>query len=255
MRASIALSVALILTAGQSARAQSLASRVGQMRDGTVSFSYATLPDVCGDGENNIQVGEHTHIRYNSRDRYRPCEYGPARITLELSGGEVTRVRTAVGGTPRQVDRDLGRVRPAEAVSYLFGLARTSRGRAGEQAVFPITLADSVDPWPEMLSLARSRDVAGKTRKSAIFWLGQEAGEVATRGLSEIVDQDDEDREVKESAVFSLSQLPGDQGVPILIRVAKTNSDPRIRRSALFWLGQSDDPRALALFEEILAGR
>jgi hypothetical protein len=43
--------------------------------------------------------------------------------------------------------------------------------------------------------------------------------------------------------------------VPILIRIAKTNKDPEIRRRALFWLGQSDDPRALALFEEILTKR
>ena len=31
--------------------------------------------------------------------------------------------------------------------------------------------------------------------------------------------------------------------------------DPEIRRKALFWLGQSEDPRALALFEELLTRR
>jgi len=30
------------------------------------------------------------------------------------------------------------------------------------------------------------------------------------------------------------------------------NPDPELRRKAIFWLGQSDDPRALALFEEVL---
>jgi hypothetical protein len=28
--------------------------------------------------------------------------------------------------------------------------------------------------------------------------------------------------------------------------------DPELRKTALFWLGQSEDPRALGLFEEIL---
>jgi hypothetical protein len=28
--------------------------------------------------------------------------------------------------------------------------------------------------------------------------------------------------------------------------------DPELRRTALFWLGQSNDPRAIDLFEEIL---
>jgi HEAT repeat protein len=60
------------------------------------------------------------------------------------------------------------------------------------------------------------------------------------------------DREVRKSAVFALSQQPNSIGVPSLIRIARSNRDPEIRRSAIFWLGQSDDPRALALFEEIL---
>jgi HEAT repeat protein len=52
--------------------------------------------------------------------------------------------------------------------------------------------------------------------------------------------------------VFALSQLPRDQGVPKLLEIARTHQDPRVRKKAIFWLGQSDDPRALALFEELL---
>jgi HEAT repeat protein len=59
-------------------------------------------------------------------------------------------------------------------------------------------------------------------------------------------------REVRESAIFALSQRPRDEGVPILIDVAKNNHDPELRRKAMFWLGQSGDPRALELFESIL---
>jgi HEAT repeat protein len=57
---------------------------------------------------------------------------------------------------------------------------------------------------------------------------------------------------VREQAVFALSQRPREEGVPSLIRIAKTHSDPEIRRKAIFWLGQSHDPRALALFEDLL---
>jgi HEAT repeat protein len=55
--------------------------------------------------------------------------------------------------------------------------------------------------------------------------------------------------------VFALSQEPRDEGVPALIRIVKSNRSPGVRKKALFWLGQSEDPRALALFEEILTGR
>jgi HEAT repeat protein len=39
-----------------------------------------------------------------------------------------------------------------------------------------------------------------------------------------------------------------------LLQVARTNRDPFVRRKAIFWLGESGDPRAIALFREILRG-
>jgi hypothetical protein len=42
--------------------------------------------------------------------------------------------------------------------------------------------------------------------------------------------------------------------VPLLINVAKTNKNPAVRKQAIFWLGQSKDPRALDYLEEILFG-
>lgn len=41
-------------------------------------------------------------------------------------------------------------------------------------------------------------------------------------------------------------------GVPVLLRVTRSNRDPEVRRKAIFWLAQSQDPRAVGLFEEIL---
>ena len=40
--------------------------------------------------------------------------------------------------------------------------------------------------------------------------------------------------------------------VPKLIDVARSHRDPAVRKQAMFWLGQSRDPRALAFFEQIL---
>ena len=61
-----------------------------------------------------------------------------------------------------------------------------------------------------------------------------------------------EDIEIRKQAVFALSQRPTEEGVPALIRIARTNRHAELRKTALFWLGQSEDPRALTLFEEIL---
>jgi hypothetical protein len=47
--------------------------------------------------------------------------------------------------------------------------------------------------------------------------------------------------------------MPDGEGVPQLIHVARTNRNPEVRKKAMFWLGQSKDPRALSFFEEVLS--
>ena len=62
----------------------------------------------------------------------------------------------------------------------------------------------------------------------------------------------DPDTDVKKKAVFALSQLPNDEGVPKLIDVARNNRNAVVRKQAMFWLGQTNDPRALKFFEDVL---
>lgn len=252
----IAILVGMSMMAGTSLSAQSLASKIGETRDGLVRFTYTARPGVCGDGKNSIRTSDDNYVRYNSSDGNCPCEYGPVRVSLTMSQGTVSRVRVAVGSrwrdsTVRAVD--LGQVSVKEASGYLLSLARSSRNSAGSDAVFAATLADSTTPWPDLIRIARDNGVRGDTRKQAVFWLGQAAGDVATKDLTDLAEDDAQDREVRESAVFALSQLDSDQGVPALIHIARSNRDPKLRRTALFWLGQSEDPRALDLFEELLA--
>ena len=57
---------------------------------------------------------------------------------------------------------------------------------------------------------------------------------------------------MKKRAVFALSELPPDEGIPHLIDLARRHKNPAVREQAFFWLGESEDPRALAFFEEVL---
>ena len=82
-----------------------------------------------------------------------------------------------------------------------------------------------------------------------------EAGEAASAGLDSLTQDSGVDREVQKQVVFALSQRPRDEGIPILLRVARNHRDPEVRKTAVFWLGQSNDPRAIALFEELLTKR
>jgi hypothetical protein len=259
VRGAAAAALLLLPLLPAAARAQSIADRVARAPDGEVRLSFAAREGICGIGETAIRdvrrgssYGNFT-IRVGEGSWESDCESGPVRIALTKRGAEVTRLRVFVGGRWRDTPAtDLGTVSAPEAARWLVDVARRSDNKAGEKAIFASTIADSAVVWPELLRLARDEDVSRGTRRSAVFWVGQAAGEAATAGLDSLVDDRDADLEVREQAVFALSQRPHDEGVPILIRIARTSQSPSIRKKALFWLGQSEDPRALALFEEIL---
>jgi HEAT repeat protein len=240
------LLVAALFAMPASGAAQSLAERVRAAGDGTVRLSFAARAGVCGNGT-NISVHDGGDGDWES-----DCESGPVRVSLRMVGGRVGDADTRVGGRWKAgaAGTDLGMVPAPEAAKLLLDLAR--RASDGAALIAAATLADSITVGPDLLRLAKDTQLQSDTRRQAVFWLSQAAGQEATRGLDEIVGDDRGDLDVREHAVFALSQRPHEEGVPALIRIARTNPHPELRKKALFWLGQSDDPRALALFEEIL---
>ena len=76
-------------------------------------------------------------------------------------------------------------------------------------------------------------------------------GAKAAAELRHAVDEDP-DLDVKQHAVFAISQLPPERSVPLLIDLVKTHKNREVRERAMFWLAQTGDPRALDLIEGIL---
>ena len=254
--------LAALALAATTAPAQSIASRVARVTDGTIRMTFAARPGICGSGNSIMHSNGRGRTTWgNDWNRSRDveweseCSVGPARVVLDRRGGEITDLRFYVGGRWRPAASDvvdLGTVPAREAADYLVSIAQSERGSIGEKAIFPSTIADSATVWPSLIRLARNSDVPRGARTNAVFWLGQAAGDAATANLKDLVVDNDVDREIRETAVFALSQRPREEGVPALISIARTNKDPEIRKKALFWLGQSNDPRALDLFEELL---
>jgi hypothetical protein len=245
------------LSIARGATAQDLAQRVAAVEAGSVSFTYPARPgaEICDRG---ITVGGN-RVTWRGRDRGDPvrCTSGP--VTVELRVGE---------GIVRDVDLldlddvvgsetvDLGAVGAQEAAAYFLSLAREGgTDEAAEDAVFPAVLADVDGIWRELLEIARDTSIPQDVRGSALFWLGQEAGDAVTSGIAAIAADEREEQDVREAAIFALSQRPADVGVEPLMEIARTAREGETRRAAMFWLAQSEDPRVLAFFEEILLGR
>jgi hypothetical protein len=242
---------------------QPLADRVAALKNGTVQFEFPAREGVCGDGHSYIRVNESISGTFNSDMDTSNCEPGPVRIVLDVSGGRVTALRDYAGPIPPLPPGtiELGQVSAEEGSKYLLAVVENDdAGRVANRAVFPAMLARDVVAWPTLLRIAKTTNATrrGSRKHDVIFWLGQYAAAklagsddpFAARGPRDGSDEED----VKEHAVFALSQLRNGGGVEPLIEVARTNKDQRVRARALFWLGESGDPRALELFEQVLTG-
>lgn len=232
--------------------AQPLAARVEGGGDGTVRLSFAARDGVCGRGPGSIMIMDDDD---GNEEWESDCERGPVRVSLRMQGGRVAEAEMYVGGRwrpGRGQGTDIGLVPAREAADLLLALAPQVSDDDGGELVTAATLADSVVVWPQLLRMARDTRIREGTRRQAVFWLGQAAGDEAAKGLDSIATDRGGDIEIRKQAVFALSQRPAGEGVPVLIRIARTNRHPELRKTALFWLGQSEDPRALTLFEEIL---
>lgn len=252
------LATAVALATPQAVVAQ-IADRVAAAEDGVVRFGYETREgvEICDQG---VRVGER-RLWWRSRHGERgasSCREGPAEVELTVRDGRVREVELV--GDPSEADvraLDLGTVPAEEAARFLLSLAHDGGASrdAAEDAVFPAVIANVPEVWRDLLAIARDRSVHGDVRESALFWLGQEAADAVTAGLSGVALDEDEDQDVREAAIFALSQRPADEAVPSLIEVARTGEELGTRRTAMFWLAQSDDPRVVDFFEQVLLGR
>lgn len=252
----LAIAGAAVLASAAPLDAQSLAARVSSARAEAVTFRFASRPGLCGDGEHFVRTGRSTyHGSFRVGEPMEPCIAGPVQVRLSLSDGVVGDVRAYVG-PPRSRDaRDLGPVPAEEAAAYLMSIAARGSGRASAKAIFPAVLADSATVWPALLTIAKDTVTRSRaTRQEALVWLSRYAsGATAGRQDDPFWDMDrDDDDELKRHAVFVVSQLPRSESVPTLLELARSNRSPAVRSQAMFWLGQTGDPRAIALFEAVL---
>jgi HEAT repeats len=129
-------------------------------------------------------------------------------------------------------------------------LASDPDERVRERAVSAIAGYDEPGAAGVLIATARTNPDS-RLRVQAVSALTRKPTPQTVDILAAIAESDP-DRDVRCRAINALHSLPDDRGVPALIRLAKTSRDPEVRKQSMSSLAQSHDPRALALFEEIL---
>ena len=265
----IVAACAFVGVATHETRAQGLAERIANAR-GAVAFTVATHRNVCGDGASVFvsddtspgwNMSRHrsgTHVRHGSSssdDSYGVCEIAPARVIVEHDGARVISLRLSVGGPRTTTSTDLGLVDPPEAVRYVLSWAPRLDGRSAEDAIAMVAIADVPRVWPELLAVARDDQASESSRKAALFWVSREASAAAVAGLSSVAEDDDAAAAVRSDALFYLAQRKDGAGIDALVRVVRESKSVKMRKDAVWFLSQTRDPRAFALFEQLLSGR
>jgi tetratricopeptide (TPR) repeat protein len=98
--------------------------------------------------------------------------------------------------------------------------------------------------------LARRDACSAVLRRKAVFLVSQKQTPETANILMDLV-RNDPDQEVREQAVFWLSQVPGSTG--LLEQILKGNADQDIKEKALFSISQQNDPRAQQILRDFAA--
>ena len=127
-------------------------------------------------------------------------------------------------------------------------LSSEPSGNLREHAVFALSQSAATGAAARIKRVA-IEDRDNEVRAQALFWLAQSKTEGAGAWIVGRLDAEKDDH-VREQAVFALSQL--EDGTDWLLKVLRSKRDAETIQRALFWLGQSNDPRALQEIEKIL---
>jgi HEAT repeat protein len=138
-----------------------------------------------------------------------------------------------------------------EVINILLEIINTDpEAQIRENAVHAISQASEELGTPALIQLAQTHPNKA-IRLKAIFWLGNYAESTDIIEILLDIAHKDPDSDVQQKAIYALSQA-GELGIPALIDIAKNHAKIPLRKKAIFWLGNSDDPRAKEALMQII---
>lgn len=127
--------------------------------------------------------------------------------------------------------------------------ARTSSREVKERILFAIAESDQDEAAEWLMGIALSQNESTDIRKKALFW-ASEAG-APIRQLVQLYDRAT-DRAMKEQLIFVYAERDETESIDKLVDIARNERDMDLRKKAIFWLSESDDPRVTEILLEII---
>jgi HEAT repeat protein len=158
---------------------------------------------------------------------------------------EDQQLRSAALGALLQMDAD----RAAPLLREVLRSRDECSAELRKQAVFLVAQNITPETVDVLLDLAhRDPEPDPEVREAAVFWLSQVPSDEALAALEALL-SDSDDPKIQERAVFALSQNGSDRAVSVLRSYAERSDAPaELREQAIFWIGQratEDDRRYL----------
>jgi HEAT repeat protein len=145
----------------------------------------------------------------------------------------------------------LGQRRGSETGEYLRGLyTRLTDDELKEKVIFSVSQNGGAENLRWLMDIALNEREDIELRKKALFWAGQSHGSDITQ-LVQLYDRI-QSQEMKEQLIFVYSQRRDAAAIDKLFDIAKNDRDRELRKKAIFWLGQSRDPRVPQFLQSLL---
>ncbi len=163
------------------------------------------------------------------------------QIFAKLKNGRVERLHafgcTCEVNTNGKI-ADHGQVDTADSLKFLGKLLSGERKLVG-QSLAAISVHNSNEAQSMLEASSRTTEPV-KTRKDAIFWMGQVRAQQSVNALKRIMFKDEVD-EVREHTVFSVSQSSLGNRLALIEQVARKDPSKKVRGQAWFWMAQTGE--------------
>ncbi len=239
------------------ASAVELSDAVDDIDHGALRFSYKTRDGVRGNGR-GVEIthtGGSKHRYFNGHwDEDDKMVPGLATVVARVRNGHIGSLEVTVGLHEKAKPGclDLGQIDSVAAASFLVQRAPRMDDDSAEEAMLGAVIARDAEIAEPLLAIVRNRDNPDAMRENALFWVSTLAADKALNSIQSIIDEPDEDLELREHAVFALAHMDQVDTLPMLIKIARNEQEPQLQRVAFFALAEHDTPEVHRLFEEFL---